>query len=403
MRTAIHIVVVTVILAHGLIHLLGAAKGFGWAQVSQLKEPIGSGLGAIWLAAALLVIATGVMLGIGARWWWLVGAVAVAVSQAVIVTSWSDARAGTVANVILLAAVVYGYASHGPQSYRAEYHRLASAALTRPLATGDVVTEADLAQLPPLVAAYLRRSGVVGQPRVTNFRASVHGRIRADATKPWMRFTAEQVNTFSPQPSRLFFMDATLVGLPVDVLHVFLGQSATMRVKACSIVPMVNAAGPQMDRGETVTLFNDLCVLAPAALIDAPIIWHDVDGRRVRGAYILGANTVTAELVFDEDHDLVDFVSEDRLRASVDGKSFVRQGWSTPVHEYQAIGTRRIPRVAEARWRAPEPEAEFAYLEFRVDSVDYNAASTRQPPRPAPGTSHKPRSAIGDTLTARQS
>jgi len=38
--------------------------------------------------------------------------------------SWSNARAHTVPNIILLAAVVHGYASGGPTSYRADYrHR----------------------------------------------------------------------------------------------------------------------------------------------------------------------------------------------------------------------------------------------------------------------------------------
>ena len=47
-----------------------------------------------------------------------------------------------------------------------------------------------------------------------------------------MTFTGEQVNTYGPRPDRLFFMDAELFGLPVDVLHVFAAGAATMRVRA---------------------------------------------------------------------------------------------------------------------------------------------------------------------------
>jgi len=304
MRTVLRWVVVVVVVAHGLIHLLGAAKGLGWADVTQLKEPINTVMGVAWLAAAVLVVLAGVLLVIRARWWWVVGAVAVVASQTVILTLWSDAKAGTVANVILLVAVVYGYASQGPTSYRAEYRRRVQAVLTEPLHDG-VVTEADLADLPEPVATYVRRSGAVGQPRVTNFQARIHGRIRAGTTTAWMSFTGEQVNTYGPEPSRLFFMDATMFGLPVDVLHTYVGPSATMRVKACSLVPMVSAAGPDMDQAETVTLFNDLCILAPAALIDAPITWQTLDEHHVRGTFSNGAHTVTAELVFNDDHDLI--------------------------------------------------------------------------------------------------
>ncbi len=260
------------------------------------------------------------------------------------------------------------------------------------------MTEADLARLPALVAAYVRKSGAVGHPRVTNFCARLHGRIRAGSAKPWMSFTGEQVNTFSPQPSRLFLMDATLFGLPVDVLHVFRHGSATMRVKACSIVPMVNAAGPETNRGETVTLFNDLCLLAPAALIDAPIIWHDLDKRRVRSAFTYGANTVTADLVSTTSTTWL--TSQDRSRVSADGKSFLRQRWSTPVHDYQMIGRRRLPNIAEAQWHAPEPEGEFTYVELHLDHVEHNAGGAPQASRPPRDTSEdlrqsRPRSLQG--------
>ncbi|RYV51323.1 DUF6544 family protein [Pengzhenrongella frigida] len=161
-------------------------------------------------------------------------------------------------------------------SFRAEHRRRTEAALREQLA-GAVVTEADLARLPGLVAAHVRRSGAVGHPRVVSFRARVHGRIRAGSTAPWMTFTGEQVNTCGPQPSRVFIMKARMFGLPVDVLHVFAGPAASMRVRLCSLVPMVNAAGPDLRRAETVTVFNDLCVLAPAALVDAAVVWDAVD------------------------------------------------------------------------------------------------------------------------------
>ena len=45
MTTAFRWVVVAVLVGHGLIHLLGVAKGFGWADVPQLKQPIGAGAG----------------------------------------------------------------------------------------------------------------------------------------------------------------------------------------------------------------------------------------------------------------------------------------------------------------------------------------------------------------------
>ena len=97
------------------------------------------------------MVLAGLLLALAARWWWVVGGVAAVASQAVITTSWTDARAGTVINVLLLGAAVYGWASQGPRSLGREYQRRVSTALSAapaPLAdSGPVVTEQDLATL----------------------------------------------------------------------------------------------------------------------------------------------------------------------------------------------------------------------------------------------------------------
>ena len=68
-----------------------------------------------------------------------------------------------------------------------------------------------------------------------------------------------------------------------------------------------------MDRAETVTLFNDLCVLAPAALVEADVTWTVLGPDRVHADFTRGLQTIGADLLFDEHDDLVNFVSDDRL------------------------------------------------------------------------------------------
>lgn len=49
-----------------------------------------------------------------------------------------------------------------------------------------------------------------------------------------MRGQAEQYDHISP-PKRLFFMQTTMYGLPVSVLHDYEGTTATMRVRLASL------------------------------------------------------------------------------------------------------------------------------------------------------------------------
>ena len=43
----------TVTLTHGLIHLMGFAKAFNYAEISQLTQPISKNTGWLWLSCRL--------------------------------------------------------------------------------------------------------------------------------------------------------------------------------------------------------------------------------------------------------------------------------------------------------------------------------------------------------------
>lgn len=119
-----------------------------------------------------------------------------------------------------------------------------------------------------------------------------------------------------------------------------------------------------------MTIFNDLCVLAPSMLIDAAIQWHEVDAHTVRARYTREAETISADLTCNDAGELVDFASDDRPSASADGKSFTPQRWSTPLTNYRSFGARRVSSVDEVRYDAPT--GSYAYGEFALLSIDYN-------------------------------
>jgi hypothetical protein len=382
MRSVIRWSVIVITTVHGLIHFMGAVKGFGWADVTELTEPIGPAMGVAWLVAGLSVLAAAALLAADHRHWWRASVLAAMLSQAVVVTSWSDARAGTAANALLLAAAVHGDAARGPRSLRTRYSQLSAEsvaqAVTHDRHTGPLVQASELAHLPAPVADYVRASGAVGRPRVIGVKVRSHGRIRSGPDQPWMNWTGAQVNTFGPTPTRTFFMDATKAGLPIDVLHVYREGVATMDVRAMSMLPVIHSSGPPIDRAETVTVLNDLCVFAPAALVDAPIEWTAVDDRHARASWTVGLHTVSAELVFDDAARLVDFISDDRLRASANGHAFAPQRWSTPVADYRRADGRLAATTGRGRWH-PTDEESFDYLELHVDSIEFVESDVVEP------------------------
>jgi len=355
---------------HGLIHLLGFAKAFGLARLPQLTQPIGPLVGLLWLMAALLFLAAAASIFVWPRWWWGLGVCAVGASMVVIVPSWTDARFGALANLVALAGVAFGFLAQGPASLRAAYDRDVDRALAR-IEASEPIADAHLVHLPAPVQQYLRRSGVIGQRRVRNFRVRMHGRIRSGPDARWMPLTAEQYNVVD-EPARLFYMNASMFMIPAQGYHRYIGPSATMRVKAAALIPVVDASGPEMNQGETVTMLNDMCVMAPATLIDPAIVWEPVDARTARARFTNAGQTIRAELTFSEAGELANFWSDDRYQSSPDGTTMRRVRWSTPLADYRSFGPVRLASRGEGRWHEPR---EYTYIELTLDDVQYNVRS----------------------------
>ena len=148
-----------------------------------------------------------------------------------------------------------------------------------------------------------------------------------------------------------------------------------MQVTVAGAFQLENARGPEMDRAETVTLFNDMCLLAPATLIDPALSWTALDASRVRGEFVNAGHRVSAELTFDESGDLVNFRSDDRYQN--DGKVERRLPWSTPVSGYRDLDGGRLFHAGDACWI--ENGREWVYGHFELQRIDYNLTA---PPTP---------------------
>lgn len=362
-------ILVALMAIHGLIHLMGFAKAFQLATFEQLRTPISQPVGLLWLTAGALFLAGAGLLIAAPGWWWAPAGAALIISQIVIVMAWGDAKFGTVANLIVLVPVIVAGLGHAPWSYRAQYQRDVAAGLAAPRPPAAAVTEADIAHLPPIVQQYLRFAGAVGQPHVQNYRVAFRGELRNGPDDGWMPVAVEQQSFVGPA-ERLFLVDGQMLGVPMTAYHRYIGPEATFEVKVAALVKVVDARGPEMNRAETVTLFNDMCLLAPATLIDPAIRWEAIDPLTVRATFTNAGNTISAVLTFDERGALTNFISDDRTRTT-DGAAYARARWSTPITGWRTVDGHRLPD-AEARWQLQS--GEFTYARFAIVDAAYNVA-----------------------------
>lgn len=104
----------------------------------------------------------------------MLAAVAIPISQYLIIASWHDAKFGTIANIIMLLATVVGF---GTWNFARQYRNDVTTGLERTAAVPDsVLTEADILPLPAPVQQYLRYTGATGKPKVRNFKGVIFHR-----------------------------------------------------------------------------------------------------------------------------------------------------------------------------------------------------------------------------------
>jgi len=352
---------------HALIHLLGFIKAYNLFPVDALKQEIPRYRGLMWLGTAIWGMLSLVGYVFNVPFWWVTGAMFVAFSQALVFTSFRDAKAGTIANLLLIIPLLGGYGEFVSVS---EFEADVQTTLQQDLKETneiEMLQESDIAHLPAVVQAYLRKTGSLHKPKVYSFHLNFSAQMR-NRESDWFDLSTIQYNSFL-QGSRLFFLSGKMKGLPVSGYHRYDDQEAFMRIKLLSWLPVADFHGQKMRQSETVTLLNDMAVFAPATLVSPEIKWGAATDSTATAHFSHNGMNVTALLQFGKDGMLNNFYSMDRYDMN-EGKVYK---FSTPVSQYDTIAGYYLPTYGEAVWHYPE--GAFSYGKFQITHLQYNPTS----------------------------
>jgi len=239
---------------------------------------------------------------------------------------------------------------------------------TQPLLEEEILTESGINHLPAPVRRYIVYSGGIGKPVPQNFYIEFDAEMyRNPGDKP-MKAVSRQYN-FIGNPARIFFMEAEMLFIPFHAFHSYKNQNASFIVRVASLFNAVNLSGEDLTAAETVTLLNDICLFAPAMLINKRFTWGEIDRLTSRVTFANGSYRVSAVLSFNDKGELVNFISDDRSALQNDG-TLRKARWSTPVGRYREIEGRRVLTYGEAIWNYPE--GNFTYGKFSLKNIRYN-------------------------------
>ncbi len=236
----------------------------------------------------------------------------------------------------------------------------------RPL-HAPLVTEAMLADLPEPAQRYLRYSGVVGRPMVDSVRVRQACRMRPAPHGISFPLVAEQWYAVEPPG---FIWDATvpIAGIPVvRGRDGYLDGRGRMTIKVGSLLPVVDAAGPEMDQASLLRHLSEMPWF-PGAFLRERVTWETIDDATVRVSIVDGDLRATGTLTIDPEGRLVEFRSE---RYAMVGDTFELRPWSAPTYAYGEFEGLRLPVRGGAVWTLRD-ETTFPYIDVELTDVAFD-------------------------------
>lgn len=230
-----------------------------------------------------------------------------------------------------------------------------------------IVTEEMLQKLPDSMKRYLEYTGVVGKPRVQTVRLKQVGKIRKDATQPWMNFEAKQYYSVNP-PSFVWVAHMKIFGLPlIRVRDYYMEGRGNILVKALSLFTVADFGGEKMDQGAMMRYLNEM-MWFPSAFLGKNISFESIDASSARVTLKDTDKSVTATMYFDDEGKLTNFIAP-RYRDMGNGK-FELENWSTPIRGYGEFEGLRLPMKGVGVWNLREDDLE--YIDVTITDLKYN-------------------------------
>ncbi len=270
-----------------------------------------------------------------------------------------------VAVVLVLVAAALAVADR--LNHRAFLADAAAAVAASPRQPDAPLTEADLAGLPPPVAAHLRAAGVVGQRRASVARLRHGGRFLASKEVGWKPIAGEYVLTTGTPAFLWYGRIRTAPLVPVVARDGFALGRGRMLVKVFGAISIVDARGPEMDQAGFDRLLAEL-TLVPTALLPGPHLrWEPIDDRSARAFLALG--DLRASMIFRRDPATGETVLE-LERGRQEGDRVVRRTFRARASgEPLRAGGFTLRRRIEGTWLLPE--GELKYVDFVLEEARF--------------------------------
>ncbi len=363
-------VFIIIILIHGLIHLLGFVKGFGFKEVKELTLPISRPAGIIWLSTTILFLAYGISFIVNSKYSWLLGFLAVVISQILIILFWKDAKFGTIPNIIILLVSVISFGYYNFQRLvQQETNQLLSQNKTF---EKRIITENNIQHLPLPVKNWLNHSGVIGKPYIYLGKVLQKAEIKMKPEQEnWMNATAIQYTTIEI-PAFIWTVDVKMNSfLNFQGRDKFENGKGEMLIKIYSLINVVNETGEKLDEGSIQRYLGEM-VWFPSLALSPYISWEPIDSLTAKATMTYKGTSGSGTFYFSPEGDFIKFSAMRYMGNDPDAK---RHDWVLLVDEHKSFEGIKVPSKMTATWKLDSKD--WTWIKLEITDIKYNENTSR--------------------------
>lgn len=229
-----------------------------------------------------------------------------------------------------------------------------------------IIREEDLSGLPLPVRKWLESTHIVGTETVTSVRLKQTGQMRTKEGGPWMKVRAEQYFR-ADEPGFVWKADVQMAPLlHLSGLDSYFEGRGQMSIKLLSLLPVVDAKGPELDYSTMVRYLAEMPWF-PAAAISPYIRWEPINDRSARAT--ISHNGISASGIFGF-NDQGDLISIKAKRYREMGGTYTFSDWGGVNREFKEFNEIRIPSKSDVMWM--DESGEFIWYQCEITDIEYN-------------------------------
>jgi hypothetical protein len=350
---------------HGLIHLFGFLKAFGISQFNTISQPISKTYGIFWFLTFMLFGITVILILVHSDYWFLSGFLAVIISQVLILNYWSDAKFGTIANIIILIATIIGYSNFNfKQKIKTERISMFEGVQIQ---KNNIHTEEEWIGLPPIVQKWLTNSGLIGKQQISNVYLVQELQLKLKPEQAnWNKGTAKQYFTVAPPAFNWNINTEMNSLLNVVGRDKFVDGKGEMIIKLLSLIPVAEAKDDEKVNQATLQRYLAEIVWFPSAALSKYIKWETIDDYSVRATMEFEGTLGVGVFHFDQNGNFEKFVA---MRYQ-DSNAIKPTKWTVIATRIEERNGIKIPIECEASWELEN--GRWTWLKLKIADIKYN-------------------------------